>query len=151
MATVTARGIEPVVTRVRGMADRAARPSNQVWEDIGRMIRNAYKEQFETEGAFLGRKWAPLNPRYAAWKQRHHPEGTILVLEGKLKESYTDAQKAYTHITGNVGEFGSNDKIAKYHQYGTRFMPARRVVVVNMFLRNEIKRVERDYVMGRRP
>ena len=40
------------------------------------------REAFDTEGASIGAPWAPLSPKYQAWKERRYPGRSILELEG---------------------------------------------------------------------
>lgn len=77
-----------------------------------------------------GGAWAPLSPRYKAWKEQHYPGQPILVREGPLRESVTWAGnhlgpdgvfEAYPRYV----VFGTRVKYAKYHQHGTDLMPAR--------------------------
>lgn len=78
-----------------------------------------------------GTKWAPLSPRYAAWKARHFPDKPILVREELLRESL----KWNGHGLGRYGiwepgpkgvRLGTSRPGASAHMTGTRYMPARR-------------------------
>jgi phage gpG-like protein len=73
--------------------------------------------------------WEPLSPDYESWKMRHFPGTTILVREGRLRNS--------VRWSGGVGAdgifipsatsciVGTSVPYAAYHQHGTDRMPAR--------------------------
>lgn len=82
---------------------------------------------FEVEGAAPGfRAWTPLSPRYAAQKRRAGYAGGILVRTGRLRASLTGGSAdSITRIKPQDLEVGTRVPYAKYHQGGTRKMPAR--------------------------
>jgi phage gpG-like protein len=100
-------------------------------EEISEDFYRHEERAFGTEGSILrSGKWAPLSPRYAAWKARHYPGRTILVRTGKLKASLTQpgAEGAIREVTEDGLEIGTSISYARYHQWGTGRMPARLVI-----------------------
>lgn len=83
-----------------------------------------------TGGKFKGGNWAWLSPKYRAWKAVHYPGAPILVRTGEMRESV----RWYGTNLGPGGLFdphpsyviaGTTIPYAKYHQTGTKHMPAR--------------------------
>lgn len=104
---------------------------------------------FATQGAFPGPPWRPLSPRYAAWKIRMVGPRPILVFSGELRDSLTSVPMGVEIMGPNFYEFGTADPVAKFHQHGTRFMPARPPVHATEALENELRRIVADQVVGR--
>jgi hypothetical protein len=73
---------------------------------------------FATEGAQSGSRWAPLSPKYAAWKQQHYPGRGILLREGALKASLAgpDAPQAIFRMAPTSLEIGTSVRYALAHQ-----------------------------------
>lgn len=83
-------------------------------------------EQFESEGAEGSGGWAPLSPRYAAWKAKRYPGAKILEREGWLKGALAgDNEYRIREIGKTELALGAKLPYALYHQTGTRRMPAR--------------------------
>lgn len=58
------------------------------WPGVRTVFVGWMRSQFATEGVFgLGRRWAPLTRRYAAWKALHYPGKPILQAEGDLRRA----------------------------------------------------------------
>jgi phage gpG-like protein len=117
-------GLSAIRTRVQDLTP--------FWRDVfAPYYFGLVQEGFDLE-ADVERKqgWEPLSPTYAAWKAKHFPNTTILVREGRLRESvrWDGAQ------LGPDGVFlpspqsvvvGTNVPYGRYHQRGTDRMPAR--------------------------
>ena len=57
-------------------------------------------KQFASEGVYwTGAPWAPLSPRYAAWKAIHFPGQTILKAKGDLLRGATTPKRVVTAQT----------------------------------------------------
>jgi hypothetical protein len=80
---------------------------------------------FETEGASIGRKWAPLSPTYAREKARSHPGRSILIREGGLRDAASRMSRVATPRTLTMS---IDDPVAAFHQTGTDKMPARPLI-----------------------
>lgn len=99
--------------------------------EIADDFREMISEQFATEGRAGGTPWAPLALR--TLRRRRGAGSTILYSTGALERSFLDPLAA-----GRVEELeeqsltlGSNLPYARYHQTGTRRMPARPIVVLS--------------------
>ena len=97
-------------------------------------------ESFASRGRSTGIAWAPLSPAYAAWKNSAYPGRPLLVLTGRMKESfsassrdliYNRKQKNYKMLT-----LGTRVPYAGYHQSGTSKMPRRPLFVVKQQIAN---------------
>lgn len=84
------------------------------------------RRQFETEGAFFGRRWLPLSPEYALFKHRVRPGKGILVFDGDLRRA-ASAPKRFA--TARSLTLVVDDPKAEWHQEGTPRMPARPLIV----------------------
>ena len=78
-------------------------------------------------------KWVALSPNYAKWKAKHAPGRPLLVLSGAMRASLTSRTGSSDQIRdingrAKTARFGTADRKAKWHQSGTRRMPARPVV-----------------------
>ena len=95
---------------------------------------------FTSKGKSIGMNWPPLSPAYAAWKNRHFPNRPLLVLRGHLRDSLTNEssrQMVFNRAGGRQLIIGTRIKYAKFHQYGTKKMPARPFVKVDQGLVND--------------
>lgn len=100
-----------------------------LWPDVAADFREIEQEQFSTQGAH-SHTWQPLSRKYGQWKAKKYPGKQILELDGTLWQSLT--RKG---AKGHVEQFdkdslaiGTSIHYAKYHQRGTRKMPARKVI-----------------------
>jgi Phage virion morphogenesis family len=86
-------------------------------------------QAFQTQGSSTGPAWAPLSPRYAAWRERHGYGGQgILVRSGQLSSSLINPERSALGIFESAPSslrLGSRRQGALFHQLGTRRMPAR--------------------------
>lgn len=127
----------------------AAEDATPVWEVLADRFARMERKQFATEGAHASGGWAPLSPRYAAWKARHYPGRPILVLTGDLKESLTRRPFDIEIITPKLAIFGSAVVYGGYHQRGEGHNPRRRPVELRESERREwVKVLQRWIVTG---
>lgn len=121
--------------RLDGMLDRT-RDFGPVLRQAGEKLERAFSENFTTLGAMSAKAmlrgaWPPLDPQYAAWKAQRLPGAPILVASGKLFRSVANLTKGPVNfVSDHEAEFGVTGRIAKFHQYGTENMPARKIVFV---------------------
>lgn len=101
---------------------------------------------FDTEGQGT---WAPLNPRYAAQKERRWPGRPILVASGALLESVTGGTGFVKIITPTALALGTNIPYAIYHQRGTTYMPRRAVIDLSKENRTVISKIVQRYLAKR--
>lgn len=155
MTKIQIRGADQfleVAERFEAMA-RRARDTAPAWRAWGDDVADAFEEQFRTEGVrLLKNVWAPLSPRYKAWKDRHFPGEPILTRTHRMREAFTVRPLDIDRVDHNSGTFGSARKPAKFHQHGTRFMPARPIARATEDLKAAAKRhIVRHIVRGDLP
>lgn len=146
-------GIEGSITAIRRVQNRAD-DTPAIYRKIGTFMRKVYLTQFSSQGAFLlGDPWQPLKPGYRRWKMKHSHSGRILVLNGDLRSSYTRKYAAYESITPTGAEYGSSNRLAPFHEFGTHshttgkpIVPARPVAVANKYVKDGVSNIIADYI-----
>jgi phage gpG-like protein len=106
---------------------------------IARNLAAHNAENFDTEGVtgVYGR-WAPLSPKYRAWKEKHYPGKPILVRTGALRRELTGSPLGIEDVTTRSIRMGTNVPYARYHQTGTHRMPRRQPVSLNEQMRRDM-------------
>jgi hypothetical protein len=95
------------------------------WPSVVPLFISWMREQFAAEGAWGGASWAPLTPRYAAWKAKKYPGRSILYATGDLRRAASSPGRFATPSTLTLS---IQDPKAGYHQDGTSKMPARPII-----------------------
>jgi phage gpG-like protein len=119
-----------VLARLDLMSERADH-MEPVLRDARARLAEATAANFASDGSLVG-GWAPLTPKYAAWKVARHGGLPTEVLSGRLMESLIsmrdglDTIESFGHFT--IGTFGTDVPEAKFQQNGTVNMIARKVV-----------------------
>jgi phage gpG-like protein len=125
-----------------------ARPA---WEAIADRFAHVERRQFATEGRASSGGWAPLSPRYGAWKARNYPGRPILERDGDLKESLTRRPFGVELILEDRMVIGSSVKYGAYHQRGDG-VPRRRPIELTEAERKAwVKILQRFIVTGVAP
>lgn len=143
---------EAQVDRTLARFEARALDARPAWEVLHAMFLRAETRQFNSQGAYGSGGWPPLSPRYAAWKARHYPGRPILVREGDLRASLTEANDGAHIYVAEPHLFitGSSDPVGAYHQAGAGHLPRRRPVEFPESLRrNMAKVVQRFIVTGK--
>ena len=109
--------IDDAMRMLQGM-DRRAKNFKPVLEWARREMMKANAENFTANGLPAG-GWDPRKRDYA-WP--------IMRKSGALFKSLTSLRGAANHIGRNHAYFGTNIEYAKFHQYGTSKMAARKIV-----------------------
>lgn len=121
-----------------------------VWRKLADRFAALNRRQFATEGASGSGGWAPLSPKYAAWKSTHYPGKPILERTGALRESLTERPFGVEVITPTGMVLGSGIDYGRYHQAGTSRMPQRRPVELPEGERRQwVNLIQRFIVTGR--
>lgn len=89
-----------------------------VFEYARVQLRNANAANFTTGGLPSG-GWEP---------RRGTQPWPLMIRTGKLMKSLTSLFGPPNEVSGTSAEFGTRVEYAKFHQYGTTKMPARKVV-----------------------
>ena len=164
-SAIAQQGFRVVIARVRDrVADLAP-----VWDHIRRMIWDSETALFRNQGALQEfPSWAPLSPKYAAWKRRKFGNLKILALSGKLVGQltgrrsgwYEDRQPQtfalgtnYTDYSGISGRPRSPGDSLRGHDLGgihavgriNPHMPARHPLRISMLLQDRIAERLVDY------
>jgi len=98
-----------------------------VWDQLADRFTDLQSRNFDSQGATMSGGWSPLSPNYAKWKATHHPGKKILDRGGDLRESLA-GKLGIRELTRTSMTVGTQIPYAHYHQYGTRHMPARRLI-----------------------
>jgi phage gpG-like protein len=136
----------------RTIADREERADDYrpAWDVLAERFRRMEVRQFRSEGRYGSGGWAPLNPRYRAWKARRYPGKTILRRTDELFRSLTERPFGVEVLERHVMVVGSDVDYGEHHQRGTPRMPQRRPVEMPESERREwVKTIQRFLVTGR--
>ena len=93
--------------------------------EAGGFLQGEFAVNFASNGSQVG-GWAPLSPYTTNWRVKHgYGPAPTLVNDGDLAAAVLDLK----HRVGDKSAtFAVENEVAPYHQYGTRHMPARRIV-----------------------
>lgn len=98
-----------------------------IFDAMADAFASTQEQNFKSSGAVYG-GWAPLSPRYAAWKAAAYPGAPILTREGHLRRSLTQRPLGVEDIAARRMVIGTDISYAGYHQKGTSKMPARPMI-----------------------
>ena len=93
-------------------------------------LKKANRDNFRTQGLASGEAWNALDLEYQSWKIQRYGNLPTMVREGDLYRDLTTLSGRVNHIGLQTATFGTDLEYAKFHQTGTRFMPARKIVFV---------------------
>lgn len=96
--------------------------------EVVRQVKSGRNTDMFRNGGPPSKRWKPLDPGYRAWKARHYPGAGTLVRTGRLRDSLTVAGQGVETAGPRSATIGTRVPYAKYHQRGTRSMPARPIV-----------------------
>jgi phage gpG-like protein len=105
------------LARLEAMSTRS-KNFTPVFNEARQMLERANTENFTTGGLPVG-GWKPRKGTYA-WPP--------LIKSGKLFNSLANLRGNPNVVTPLFAEFGTKVEYAKFHQYGTSKMPARKIV-----------------------
>lgn len=86
-------------------------------------LSDIYSKHFLSNGSG---QWKPLDAEYGAWKAANYPGRAPLIMSGKLFR--TIRKFSVREIKPTSASFGTDAKVAKFHQYGTWSMPKREII-----------------------
>jgi len=121
---------------------RAVTDFTPVWNHIADDYDDMMQTAFDHQGAYEGNPaWAPLSPKYAAWKARHYPGAKILFRTGALLHALTGGAGHIRSIKPLELRIGGALHVGRWdlgglHQTGTRHMPARKPLLLSRSRRN---------------
>lgn len=143
---------EDAKDRLENMKDRAKKMS-PVLHWAKNYLERAYSKNFTTMGslsakAMLKGAWPPLDEEYASWKFERVPGAPPLVLTGKLFRSVANMASSPKNVISDMeGTFVIDSPIAKFHQYGTQDMPARKILFVPRDFDRDINKKATKYIV----
>jgi len=111
-----------VYQKMNQMGARAKFVVPPLWPMWRAYVSAMNEANFDSSGLPVG-GWAPHDATYGAFRG----PATTLVRTGKLKFSLTGGLLV-DNVSGDSVSFGTRVEYAKFHQYGTREMPARKIV-----------------------
>jgi phage gpG-like protein len=106
-----------VIAKLDGMKKRSQN-FTIVFNEARRMLERSNAENFTTGGLPVG-GWKPRKGTYA-WP--------LMIRTGKLFNSLTNLRGNPNVVTPLEAQFGTSVEYAKFHQYGTTKMAARKIV-----------------------
>ena len=110
-----------------GMAAAVKDWRKYIWPGVTKdALRPWLKKQFEEQGHGDHGRWKELSGPYATRKARRYPGEKILSASGKMKRDLL-AESNRGEMTARTLLYGTDIKYARYHQTGTKKMPARRI------------------------
>lgn len=122
------------------------------WDAIADRLVHVERRQFASEGKSSSGGWAPLSPKYAAWKAQHYPGQPILQREGHLVRSLTRRPLGIERIEPQEAWLGSAVTYGAYHQRGAGNLPRRRPIELTEDERRTwVKILQRFIVTGQAP
>lgn len=139
--------------RLKDMKDRAQN-MRPVLHWAGNHLERAYSKNFTTMGALSAKAmlkgaWPPLDEEYAAWKFERVPGAPPLVLTGKLFRSAASMSSSPKNVISDMqATFVIDSPIAKFHQYGTQDMPARKILFVPRDFDRDINKKATKYIVN---
>lgn len=124
---VSVEGLTHVKHQLEGMRHRAGDVS-PAWEVFLDWWATTNVEQFSSRGARWRTPWKPLAPRTVREKRRAGWLSEPLVRSSQMRRELTRRPLGVERISGSDVEAGTDLYYAKYHQRGTRHMPARKLI-----------------------
>lgn len=110
--------------------ERRSTDFRSVFRWARRELEEAQRENFASEGAASGRRWASLDDDYARWKLSEYGPLPTLVRTGDLYREVTFFRGPPNEIGLSRATFGTDLPYAGFHQAGTSKMPQRRIIYV---------------------
>lgn len=140
-------GTQQVERKLHIAADHVS-DFSPAFRDIKNSFIRYQRQEFATEGAYGGYAFAPLTPKYAKWKAKHHPGKRILEIGGDLRKSMTSGLQVAMSPRRMI--MRSDSTIAGFHQDGTSKMRARKMVAVPKSEKRDWVRFLQRHIVGSR-
>lgn len=102
---------------------KATKDLRPVFRKAEKDLSDIYTKHFTSNGSG---QWKPLDAEYGAWKSANFPGRPTLVRSGALFNSIR--KFSVREINKTSASFGTDAKVAKFHQYGTWSMPKREII-----------------------
>jgi len=115
-----------------------------VWPRAHASLKDYMIENFTAQGLPSG-GWRPLDAEYGAWKMRHYPGAPILVKGGGLFAKILQGPDLDGRPSG--ASFVFSGEVAKFHQYGTTKMPARKILFSPEVWEKQVAQMIEEYIV----
>jgi hypothetical protein len=143
---------DDAIDRLQSMQDRMDN-FGPVFAWAKRELERSYSNNFtafgaESARAMLRGAWPPLDPQYASWKAANQPGLPMMIgPTASLFRSVSDLAPSPGNAASDTeATYFVDNPIAKFHQYGTEKMPARRLVFTPRDFDNEFGNKVAKYV-----
>lgn len=123
---IDGRSLTQVRRKIQDMRKRADNLT-AAWETFLTWFANQNRQQFGTRGERWRTIWPELAPVTVIEKRREGFYTDILVRTSDLLRSVSDRPLSKELVLPHEVQAGTNVSYAKYHQFGTRYMPRRRL------------------------
>lgn len=121
------RGIKSYLKRLQAISNELDSLEDFYRGPAVRVMKRAFADIFRGEGATRRtQRWKPHSSSTRARRARSGGRGKILWDTGRLRASYVSNPSV--HVSRAGLRIGSNLPYARYHEQGTRHIPARPVV-----------------------
>lgn len=121
--------------------EKAVEDLRPVFRKAEKDLSDIYTKHFTSNGSG---KWKPLDAEYGAWKSANYPGRPTLVQSGNLFR--TIKKFSVREINKNNARFGTDAKVAKFHQYGTWSMPKREIIFEPPLFARKLARDIADHI-----
>lgn len=142
------KGVDLINKRLNKI-EKSCKDLTNAWKKIGKDFRETEEKVFTGQGSYGSRgRWVKLSPKYEAYKNRTHPGKPILQKTGDLKRSLTQKGGNNIEIIEPMKiTLGTNDVKLKYHQKGTKKMPARPPITITKYQTDKWVKIIRDEIL----
>lgn len=113
--------------KIHDMRERAQN-FTPVWNEVLDWWAHQNRVHFGSRGRRWKTPWKELSPAYLAAKRAEGWQGDILIRTSDLMRSLSDRPLSIERISPMEVTAGTRVRYARFHQDGTKFMPARRLV-----------------------
>lgn len=124
--------------------DKRMKDLRPVWQKANASLKSYLISNFTAQGLPSG-GWKPLDPEYGSWKVANYPGAPMLVKTGGLFSRIAQGPDLDGGRRGATFSFGG--EIAKFHQYGTTKMPARKIIFAPEIWVEEVAGMISEYIV----
>jgi phage gpG-like protein len=124
---IDGRTIAPLRRKIHAMRERAGNLI-PAWNELIGWFADQERLQFGSRGQRWHSAWPELARSTVADKRAAGYTGDILVRETDLLRSLTDRPLSVERMTTHEAVAGASIRYARFHQRGTKHMPARKLI-----------------------
>lgn len=124
---IDGRTISPLRRKIHAMRERAGNLI-PAWDELLDWFADQERIQFGSRGQRWHSIWPELTRETVASKRALGYTGDVLIRETDLLRSLTDRPLSVERMSAHEATAGTRIKYARFHQDGTRRMPARKLI-----------------------